>query len=170
MAATSRIASTSTSSRTSPRRPASPSSWSAEPTGEAWLVQLEQASKAGVAPADVSMMAQVPLLKGMTTELWAPLDLAKMPNDGQRQAGIHQQISGRPRRRRRRRDLVHHAGHQHEDLPGGADELDGAVGSGQQGPRSACWRWSRTRSCSRSPPRPISAAPTSCRARRTSSR
>ena len=31
----------------------------AEPTGEAWLVQLEQAAKAGVAPADVSMMAQV---------------------------------------------------------------------------------------------------------------
>jgi len=47
----------------------------AEPTGEAWLVQLEQASKAGVAPADVSMMAQVPRLKGETTELWAPLDL-----------------------------------------------------------------------------------------------
>src|SRR3990167_10218763 len=50
-----------------------------EPTGEAWLVQLEQASKAGVAPADVSMIAQVPLLKGLTTELWTPLDLAKMP-------------------------------------------------------------------------------------------
>ena len=28
----------------------------AEPTGEAWLVQLEQAAKAGQAPADVSMM------------------------------------------------------------------------------------------------------------------
>jgi putative spermidine/putrescine transport system substrate-binding protein len=52
----------------------------AEPTGEAWLVQLDQAAKAGVAPADVSMMAQVPLLKGMTTDLWAPLDLTKMPN------------------------------------------------------------------------------------------
>ncbi len=32
----------------------------AEPTGEAWLVQLEQAAKAGVAPADVSMMALWP--------------------------------------------------------------------------------------------------------------
>ena len=51
----------------------------AEPTGEAWLVQLEQAARAGQAPADVSMMAQVPLLKGMTTDLWAPLDLAKIP-------------------------------------------------------------------------------------------
>src|SRR3954447_18909886 len=52
----------------------------AEPTGEAWLVQLEQASKAGVAPADISMMAQVPRLKGETIELWAPLDLGKLPN------------------------------------------------------------------------------------------
>jgi putative spermidine/putrescine transport system substrate-binding protein len=52
----------------------------AEPTGEAWLVQLEQAAKAGVAPADVSMMAVVALLKGKTSELWTPLDPAKMPN------------------------------------------------------------------------------------------
>ncbi|MCQ4630281.1 ABC transporter substrate-binding protein [Shinella sp. CPCC 100929] len=52
----------------------------AEPTGEAWLVQLEQAAKAGQAPADVSMMSQVAMLKGQTTELWAPLDTAKIPN------------------------------------------------------------------------------------------
>ncbi len=52
----------------------------AEPTGEAWLVQLQQAAQANVAPADVSMMAQVPVLKGLEVELWAPLDLAKMPN------------------------------------------------------------------------------------------
>ena len=52
----------------------------AEPTGEAWLVQLDQAAKAGVAPADVSMMAQVPRLRGQSTKLWAPLDMAKMPN------------------------------------------------------------------------------------------
>jgi putative spermidine/putrescine transport system substrate-binding protein len=52
----------------------------AEPTGEAWLVQLQQAAQANVAPADVSMMAQVALLKGMETELWTPLDLSKMPN------------------------------------------------------------------------------------------
>ena len=31
----------------------------AEPTGEAWLVQLQQAAQANVAPADVSMMSQV---------------------------------------------------------------------------------------------------------------
>ncbi len=51
----------------------------AEPTGEAWLVQLEQAARAGQAPADVSMMALVPLLRGMSSELWAPLDLSKIP-------------------------------------------------------------------------------------------
>jgi putative spermidine/putrescine transport system substrate-binding protein len=51
----------------------------AEPTGEAWLVQLQQASKAGQAPADVSMMSQVAILKGKSVDLWAPLDLAKMP-------------------------------------------------------------------------------------------
>ena len=52
----------------------------AEPTGEAWLVQLEQAAKAGQAPADVSMMSQVAMLKGQATELWAPLDTAKLKN------------------------------------------------------------------------------------------
>jgi putative spermidine/putrescine transport system substrate-binding protein len=54
----------------------------AEPTGEAWLVQLEQAAKAGQAPADVSMMSQVAMLKGKAVDLWAPLDLGKMPNTG----------------------------------------------------------------------------------------
>jgi putative spermidine/putrescine transport system substrate-binding protein len=52
----------------------------AEPTGEAWLVQLEQAAKAGQAPADVSMMSQVAMLKGQSTDLWAPLDVSKIPN------------------------------------------------------------------------------------------
>jgi putative spermidine/putrescine transport system substrate-binding protein len=52
----------------------------AEPTGEAWLVQLQQAARAGQAPADVSMMAQVARLKGQNASLWAPLDEAKVPN------------------------------------------------------------------------------------------
>ena len=52
----------------------------AEPTGEAWLVQLEQTARANQAPADVSMMGQVALLKGQSTKLWAPLDLARIPN------------------------------------------------------------------------------------------
>ena len=52
----------------------------AEPTGEAWLVQLDTAARGGVAPADVSMMAQVTRIKGQNAKLWAPLDAAKLPN------------------------------------------------------------------------------------------
>lgn len=52
----------------------------AEPTGEAWLVQLQNAARAGVAPADVSMMAQVPRLKGQKANLWVSLDESKLPN------------------------------------------------------------------------------------------
>ncbi len=54
----------------------------AEPTGETWLVQLDQAARAGQAPADVSMMSQVAMLKGQTSELWAPLDLSSLKNAG----------------------------------------------------------------------------------------
>ena len=50
----------------------------AEPTGEAWLVQLEQAARAGQAPADLSMMSQVAMLKGQATDLWTPIDMAKI--------------------------------------------------------------------------------------------
>ncbi|WP_211262926.1 ABC transporter substrate-binding protein [Rubellimicrobium mesophilum] len=53
-----------------------------EPTGEAWLVQLEQAARANQAPADVSMMAQVARLRGERSELWAPLDESKLANLG----------------------------------------------------------------------------------------
>src|SRR6056297_4170101 len=52
----------------------------AEPTGEAWLVQLQQAARAGQAPADVSMMAQVARIRGERAGLWAPLDRGAMPN------------------------------------------------------------------------------------------
>jgi putative spermidine/putrescine transport system substrate-binding protein len=54
----------------------------AEPTGEAWLVQLEQAAKAGQAPADVSMMSQTSTIKGQATKLWTPIDPAKIANYG----------------------------------------------------------------------------------------
>lgn len=50
----------------------------AEPTGEAWLVQLQQAARAGMAPADVSMMSQTALRKGIATELWTPVDTARI--------------------------------------------------------------------------------------------
>jgi putative spermidine/putrescine transport system substrate-binding protein len=52
----------------------------AQPTGEAWLVQLEAAARAGQAPADVAMMAQVPLRRGLASALWAPLDEGMLPN------------------------------------------------------------------------------------------
>lgn len=52
----------------------------AEPTGEAWLVQLQNAARAGEAPADVSMMAQVPRMKGENARLWAPLDADRLEN------------------------------------------------------------------------------------------
>ena len=64
----------------------------AEPTGEAWLVQLQQAAQANVAPADVSMMSQTSTLKGMAVDLWAPLDLGEDADDREREAGIRQQI------------------------------------------------------------------------------
>ncbi|MEI4233552.1 ABC transporter substrate-binding protein [Roseovarius sp. D22-M7] len=51
-----------------------------EPTGEAWLVQLQQAARAGQAPADVSMMAQVARIRGERANLWAKLDAGAMPN------------------------------------------------------------------------------------------
>ncbi len=52
----------------------------ATPTGEAWLVQLQQAARAGQAPADVSMMAQVARLRGERAETWAALDPEAVPN------------------------------------------------------------------------------------------
>ena len=51
-----------------------------QPTGEAWLVQLQQAARAGQAPADVSMMAQVARIRGERGGLWAELDRSVMPN------------------------------------------------------------------------------------------
>ena len=68
----------------------------AEPTGEAWLVQLQQAATAGEAPADVSMISQTSMLKGQATELWAPLDPAKIKNiDGLIPAFVNKYPDGR---------------------------------------------------------------------------
>jgi putative spermidine/putrescine transport system substrate-binding protein len=52
----------------------------AEPTGEAWVVQLDQAARAGQAPADVSMIALGAMLRGQKRDLWMELDLDKIPN------------------------------------------------------------------------------------------
>lgn len=52
----------------------------AEPTGEAWLVQLQQAAKAGRVPADVNMMAQVPALRGIALGLWQGVNEKRLPH------------------------------------------------------------------------------------------
>ncbi|MFQ5785521.1 MAG: PotD/PotF family extracellular solute-binding protein [Alphaproteobacteria bacterium] len=52
----------------------------AQPTGEAWVAQLEAAAENGTAPADVSMVSNNALLRGEQSSLWAELDLAKLPN------------------------------------------------------------------------------------------
>lgn len=52
----------------------------AVPTGEAWLIQMQQAARARRAPSDVSMMATTSALRGMKTELFAKLDEKTIPN------------------------------------------------------------------------------------------
>lgn len=52
----------------------------AVPSSPAWLVQLANAVRAGKVPADVSMMAGVPIPSGIRQGLFMPLDFAKMPN------------------------------------------------------------------------------------------
>lgn len=46
----------------------------------AFLLQLQQASKAGVAPMDICCMPQTDLLRGRELKLWKTYDLAKIPN------------------------------------------------------------------------------------------
>jgi putative spermidine/putrescine transport system substrate-binding protein len=52
----------------------------AEPTVEAWLVQLDAAIKAGQPTADVSMIALGGYLRSGAADLWVPIDLAAVPN------------------------------------------------------------------------------------------
>ena len=55
----------------------------AEPTGEAWLVQLQQAAQAVGAGRRLDDVAGRDA-EGQAVDLWAPLDLAKMPEHRQR--------------------------------------------------------------------------------------
>ncbi|WP_430473323.1 hypothetical protein ACQ0MK_15195 [Thalassospira lucentensis] len=41
----------------------------AQPTGEAWLVQIEQAARAGKAPTDISMISQGMMQRGAAANL-----------------------------------------------------------------------------------------------------
>lgn len=51
-----------------------------EPTGETWLVQLRNAAKAGMAPADVSMMGGLNQFRGSMEKLWLTMDESKLSN------------------------------------------------------------------------------------------
>ena len=51
----------------------------ADTTSAAWLVELEKAARIGVAAADVSMMSRATTLQGISTKLWAPIDLSGVP-------------------------------------------------------------------------------------------
>lgn len=52
----------------------------AVPTGETWLVQLKNAARAGVAPADVSLMAGTPRNEGASQDVFQTLDESKLSN------------------------------------------------------------------------------------------
>ena len=99
-----------------------------EPTGEPWLVQLQQAANAGQAPADVNMISQTSMLKGQAVDLWAPLDLAKIKNSDKLLPHYINKYQRRARVRHRRRDVVHHPRLQHRRLQGGADFVGVHVG------------------------------------------
>jgi putative spermidine/putrescine transport system substrate-binding protein len=52
----------------------------AQPTSEQWVVQLEQASKAGAVPADVSMLSIVGMLRALSGDILASYDDSGIPN------------------------------------------------------------------------------------------
>jgi spermidine/putrescine-binding protein len=51
----------------------------ARPTGGPWLEELARGARAGVAPADVSMLSRATVRKGMKLGLFARLDRASLP-------------------------------------------------------------------------------------------
>ena len=48
--------------------------------GDAWLVQLDQAKRAGEVLVDVSGLIDIPMERGQTSNLWQPVEEAKIPN------------------------------------------------------------------------------------------
>jgi putative spermidine/putrescine transport system substrate-binding protein len=53
----------------------------AEPTSEAWVIQLQQSVQAGTPPpADVSMLSGVGIQRAINGEIYAPIDLSVVPN------------------------------------------------------------------------------------------
>jgi len=54
----------------------------AQPADQAWLTQLTAAARANSAPADLSLVADEVLIRGMNIGLWADLDKTMMPAIG----------------------------------------------------------------------------------------
>ncbi len=54
----------------------------AKTIGDAWLVQVDQAKRAGEVLVDISGLIDIPMERGQTNALWEPLDTAKLPNIG----------------------------------------------------------------------------------------
>jgi putative spermidine/putrescine transport system substrate-binding protein len=53
----------------------------AEPTSEAWVIQIQQTVAAGTPPpADVSMLSGVGIQRAINGEIFAPMDLSAIPN------------------------------------------------------------------------------------------
>jgi putative spermidine/putrescine transport system substrate-binding protein len=53
----------------------------AEPTSEAWVIQLQQSVQAGTPPpADVSMLSGVGIQRAINGKIFAPIDLSTVPN------------------------------------------------------------------------------------------
>jgi len=52
----------------------------AQPEDTTWLQQISQGAMAGVAPTDLALMTSVPLIQGLETGVWMPLDADAMPN------------------------------------------------------------------------------------------
>ena len=139
----------------------------AEPTGEAWLVQLQQAAQANVAPADVSMMSQVSHAEGHAGR---PLGAARPGEDPELHATSSRNSSTNIADGR-----VAGVGAVtwYITLVSNTDSLSAArrtpgpsCGIRRTPTSSGCWRSSPTRSCWRSPRRPSSAATREARHRR----
>jgi putative spermidine/putrescine transport system substrate-binding protein len=53
----------------------------AEPTSEAWVIQIQQTVQAGTPPpSDVSMLSGVGIQRAINGEIFAPIDLSAVPN------------------------------------------------------------------------------------------
>jgi putative spermidine/putrescine transport system substrate-binding protein len=52
-----------------------------QPTSEQWVVQLEQATKAGAIPADISMLAVVGMRRAEKGNVLASFDISEVPNN-----------------------------------------------------------------------------------------